>query len=102
MTSAYWFSAPTAMMVPSAEVMPTAKEEEQPAASRAAAARPAHARTGSAASLLPRFGMAGFSQGSFGSALLVMIMILTLVCNAVGSDPDHGRVVAGAPASQGV
>ena len=44
MTSAYSLSAPTAMMVPFAGAVPSAREDEQPAASRAAPARAAHAR----------------------------------------------------------
>src|SRR2546430_8992962 len=91
MTSAYSFSAPTAMIAPFAPGWSAADEDEQPAASRAAPARAAHARMalGSAARLFQRFGMAGFSQvcegqRSFGLALPVMIMILTLDCNAVG------------------
>src|SRR5262245_40873231 len=96
MTSAYWLSAPTAMILPLAGAVPSAREDEQPAASRAAPARAAPARMalGSVARLLQRFGMTGFSrcagtrvrerQRSFGVALPVMIMILTFVCNAVG------------------
>ena len=61
MTSAYSFSAPTAMIVPLAAVVSSAREDEQPAASRAAPARAA-----SAASPLQPFGIAGFSQGWFG------------------------------------
>src|SRR6516165_12586121 len=61
MTSAYSFSAPTATILPSAVVVSSAKEDEQPAASRAAPARAA-----SAASLLRPFGIAGFSQVQFG------------------------------------
>src|SRR5690348_11391251 len=66
MTSAYSLSAPTAMIVPFAGAVPSASEDEQPAASRAAPARAAHARMarGSVARLLQRFGMAGFSQVS--------------------------------------
>src|SRR6266567_3562705 len=66
MTSAYSLSAPTAMIVPFAGAVPSAREDEQPAASRAAAARAAHARMalGSAARLLQRFGMAGCSRVS--------------------------------------
>src|SRR5512133_3522530 len=66
MTSAYWLSAPTAMIVPFAGAVPSAREDEQPAASRAAPARAAHARMawGSAARLLQRLGMAGFSRVS--------------------------------------
>src|SRR6476660_1605386 len=89
-TSAYSFSAPTAMILPSAPGWSAADEDVQPAASRAAPARAAHARMalGSDARLLRRFGMTGFSQvcrfqRSFGIALPVMIMILTFVCNAV-------------------
>src|SRR6185312_436632 len=97
-TSAYSFSAPTAMILPSAPGWPAADEDVQPAASRAAPARAAHARMalGRVARLLRRFGMAGFSQvrrcqRSFGVALPVMIMILTFVCNAVG----RGGAVSG-------
>src|SRR5689334_9355818 len=62
-TSAYSFSAPTAMILPSAPGWSAADEDEQPAASRAAPARAAHARIalGSLVRLLRRFGMAGFS-----------------------------------------
>src|SRR6266516_2724946 len=76
MTSAYSLSAPTAMIVPFAGAVPSAKEDEQPAASRAAAA----------AGPLQRCGMAGFSPWvvRVSVALLVMIMILNLDCNAVG------------------
>src|SRR6185437_1120875 len=90
-TSAYSFSAPTAMILPSAPGWPAADEDVQPTASRAAPARAAHATMalGRVARLLRRFGMAGFSQvcrcqQSFGVALPVMIMILTFVCNAAG------------------
>src|SRR2546429_4126051 len=64
MTSAYSLSAPTAMILPLAGAVPSAREDEQPAASRAAPARAAHARMalGSVARLLQRFGMTGFSQ----------------------------------------
>src|SRR6185437_14650688 len=64
MTSAYSFSAPTAMILPPAPGWSAADEDVQPAASRAAPARAAHARMalGSIARLLRRFGMAGFSQ----------------------------------------
>src|SRR2546429_4914452 len=81
MTSAYSLSAPTAMIVPFAGAVPSAKEDEQPAASRAAAARAA-----AAAGPLQRCGMAGFSPWvvRVSVALLVMIMILNLDCNAVG------------------
>ena len=61
MTSAYWFSAPTATIVPSVEVISSAKEDEQPAASRAAPARAA-----SAASPLQPFGITGYSLVWFG------------------------------------
>src|SRR5690242_10755561 len=64
MTSAYSFSAPTAMILPPAPGWSAADEDVQPAASRAAPARAAHARMalGSLARFLRRFGMAGFSQ----------------------------------------
>src|SRR5262249_11847434 len=92
MTSAYWLSAPTAMIVPSGAFVSSAKEGEQPAASRAAPARAA-----SAASLLQRYGMAGCSHVSFGVSLLVMIMILNFNCNA--STTVRGRAGARGPAA---
>src|SRR6478752_1045675 len=65
MTSAYSFSAPTAMIVPFAPGWSAADEDVQPAASTAAAARAAHARMalGRAARLFQRFGMAGLLPG---------------------------------------
>src|SRR6516164_6351509 len=57
MTSAYSFSAPIAMTVPSGAAGSAASEDEQPAASRAAPARAA-----SAGSLLQPLGIAGYSQ----------------------------------------
>src|SRR6516225_9673285 len=116
MTSAYWLSAPTATIVPFAAAVSSAREDEQPAASRAAPARAA-----STVSLLQRVGIAGYSvvscvswPGRYGSdPLLVMIMILNLGCNAFGescggsalpvrrarSGAAHGNL--GHPASHG-
>src|SRR5437868_11078174 len=100
MTSAYSLSAPTAMIVPSAGAGRSAKEDEQPAASRATAARAA-----AAAGPLQRCGMAGFSPWvvRVSVALLVMIMILNLDCNAVGGVGGgwggFGVVGAGLPAT---